>query len=151
MTDGGNLNNLHDIVMQPPPGWFPFAAGVWLLLGFVLVVICLLCLRLYIKWRANAYRRAGLALLANAQTNDDVSVILKRVALAVWPRTEVASLYGTVWSTFLNTTCLQRDFSLFGDSVVSEVSSASFTRRIDLARVWIKYHQVTETHGKEKM
>ena len=49
----------------------------------------------------NAYRRAGLALLARAETAHEISVILIRVALAAFPREQAASLVGEDWRGFL--------------------------------------------------
>ena len=48
--------------------------------------------------KRDAYRRAGLALLDGVSTVHDVSVVLKRVALAAYPREQVASLYGEDWA-----------------------------------------------------
>lgn len=57
------------------------------------------------QWRLrrqeNAYRRAGLALLARAETAHEISVILIRVALAAFPREQAASLVGEDWRGFL--------------------------------------------------
>ena len=57
------------------------------------------------QWRLrrqeNACRRAGLALLARAETAHEISVILIRVALAAFPREQAASLVGEDWRGFL--------------------------------------------------
>lgn len=55
--------------------------------------------------RANAYRRAALAELK--QVGDDpvaIAAILRRTALAAYPRTSVASLSGAAWLAFLDAT-----------------------------------------------
>jgi len=92
--------------------------------------------------KRKAYRRAGLALLADARTTHDVSVILKRVALAVFPREQVASLYGDDWIAFLNRTCSRCDFP----RVVTVDAGAEATDEfLHLAGTWIRHHRVYTT------
>ena len=55
--------------------------------------------------RRNAYRRAGLTLLQSATTAYEINVVLKRVALAVFPREQVAALHGEDWIQFMRSTC----------------------------------------------
>ncbi len=105
-----SLNNLRDIVVPDPPPFWPPAPGVWILLGIVAAVVLFLGWRLYATRKRNAYRKAGLLLLGGARTAHDVSVIMKRVALAVFPREQVASLYGDDWAMFLHKTCPRGQF-----------------------------------------
>lgn len=110
------------------------------MLGIILLAAGIL---LYQRRRAikrNAYRRAGLALLKGAGSMHDVSVILKRVALAAFPREQVASLYGADWSDFLQQTCAGRDFSLIAQA---EPDAAASRNVIRLATAWIRHHRVT--------
>ncbi|KAI3592969.1 hypothetical protein D9X30_1840 [Cupriavidus sp. U2] len=107
------MNDLADIVTPPPPAWWPQTVG-WLLVG-----ICVLCALLWLgwrtwrHWRANRYRRAALKELGRLQAGLDangpdraqallsLAELLKRTALAVWPRETVAALSGTSWRDFL--------------------------------------------------
>lgn len=99
-----SLERLHDIVLpDPPPLWPPtseLALSLLLLGAAVLVAL--------VQWRRrrrrNAYRVEGLALLADARSLHQVSVVLKRVALAAYPRERVASLVGPAWAEFLHRT-----------------------------------------------
>jgi hypothetical protein len=109
------------------------------MLGIVAIGVLIICWRYYAARRNNAYRRAGLALLGEARTVYDISVLLKRVALAVSPREQVASLYGETWITFLNRTCSRSHFSKIG---TTESDTKASQELIELARVWIKYHHV---------
>lgn len=107
------MNGLADIVTPLPPSWLPQTVG-WLVVG--VVVLCgLLWLgwRLWRHWHANRYRRAALKELARLQAGlaaDQtarvgallaLAELLKRTALAAWPRETVASLSGTGWRDFL--------------------------------------------------
>ena len=89
-----SLSNLRDIIVPDAPPIWPPAPGIWVALGIVVGIVLLIVWRLYKARKRNAYRRAGLQLLSGTETVHDVSVLLKRVALAAFPREQVASLYG---------------------------------------------------------
>lgn len=107
------MNGLADIVTPLPPSWLPQTAG-WLVLG-----VCLFCTllwlgwRIWCHWRGNRYRRAALKELARlqaalgtdgpsrAQALLALAELLKRTALAAWPRQTVAGLSGASWRSFL--------------------------------------------------
>jgi hypothetical protein len=136
--DPASLQNLRDIVVPEAPPLWPPAPGVWVLLviGFAVVT------GLFLLWRRararNAYRRAGLALLETARTSREINVILKRVALAAWPRPEVAPLYGDEWAAFLDDTCSRARFAALG-AVDDGVEPSPELQRS--ARVWIRHHR----------
>lgn len=137
MADVLSLDALHDILLPPVPPLWPPGEGFW-------VVLLLLGVFTVAGWRwrrerkrRNAYRAAGLQLLAQAQTVYDVSVALKRVALAVWPREQVAPLQGADWVRFLNATCRRCRFA--EDGLSRPDSTAERTLLDDAAR-WIRGH-----------
>ncbi len=140
-SDSYSLSNLRDIVVPKPPPFWPPAPGVWVVLAIVTAVMLVLCWRLYAARRRNAYRRAGLALLGGAGTVHDVSVLLKRVALAVFPREQVASLYGKDWVVFLNRTCSQ---STLSEIATTDSGVAASQELIEHAGVWIRRHRIPE-------
>jgi len=136
--DAASLQNLRDIVVPEPPPLWPPAPGVWVLLAIALAFVITLVL---LWWRArarNAYRRAGLALLNGARTTRDVNVILKRVALAAWPRPEVAPLYGDDWASFLDGSCAQTRFSSLG--TVDDIGTPP-RDLLRMAHRWIQHHR----------
>jgi hypothetical protein len=135
--DPASLENLRDIVVPEPPPLWPPAPGVWVLLMIVVAV----SIALFLWWRRararSAYRRAGLALLKNARTVREVNIIVKRVALAVFPRSTVAPLWGDEWKAFLDGTCRRVRFaSLAEDEPEAEASSALRSK----AGTWIRNH-----------
>lgn len=103
--DSASLERLHDVVMPPPVPWWPPTPGwaiVLLASGFVVLA---LLLKAVMKWQANRYRREALGLLDDPATKPgDWSALLKRTALAVWPREYVADLTGNDWLAFLDRT-----------------------------------------------
>jgi hypothetical protein len=112
IQDRGNLANLNDIVGPAPVSSWPPAPGWYVLIAVAAVGAVVLTWFLWRRWRRNAYRRAGLVELQRiAEGRGEplavvaaLSVLLKRVALVVFPRSEVAPLAGEEWIAFLNRT-----------------------------------------------
>ncbi|WP_289155074.1 DUF4381 domain-containing protein [uncultured Salipiger sp.] len=103
-----SLVALIDLLVEPPPPVpVPLTPQTWGWAGLALLLLALVVLGLW-RWlarrRANAYRRAALADLGSAATTAELAEILRRAALAAWPRTEVAALAGADWTRFLDRT-----------------------------------------------
>lgn len=104
-----NLVDLIDQLAEPlepaPVSMTPQTAGWTVLAVLLALVLAGLAWRGVQHWRANAYRRAALAEL-DAAGDDPVVIadILRRTALAAWPRERVASLSGADWLRFLDAT-----------------------------------------------
>jgi len=108
-----DLSQLRDIHLPERVSWWPPAPGWWLPATFG---VLLLALALYLvrRPRQNRWRRAALAqwqrLRADWTTGDidgataarELSVLLRRVALARFPRHQVAALSGEAWLAFLD-------------------------------------------------
>jgi hypothetical protein len=127
------------VAMTPQtPGWTVLAILTALLPGW----LAWLALR---HWRANAYRRAALAELQRA--GDDpaaIADILRRAALAAWPRERVASLSGRDWLDFLDGT----GGGGFSDGPGWALAQAPYARDPhpvpglrDLAVRWVRRHR----------
>lgn len=113
MSDSASLSNLRDIVEPAGITWWPPAPGL-VLLGLLILLWTVFTVMFWWRRRQrNAYRRAALKELAaieerihHPQTRNEgvrqLSVLLKRVALAAYPRTAVASLTGDRWNAFLD-------------------------------------------------
>ena len=136
--DSASLQNLRDIVVPEAPPLWPPAPGVWVLSVIALAIVLALLLWWWRTRAGNAYRRAGLALLDNARTTREINIILKRVALAAWPRTEVAPLYGDDWTGFLDSSCSRTRFSSLG--AVEDGAEPSRDLQT-LASTWIRHHR----------
>jgi hypothetical protein len=106
------LEKLADIIVPPPVSFVPQTWG-WAVLGIgAMLVVLWAALRWRRRWLANRYRAEALAELAAIERNLDRSVapgamlaaippLLKRVALAAWPRPRVAALAQSHWVDFI--------------------------------------------------
>lgn len=146
---GLSLVDLFDL-LEPAPepapiSMMPQTAGwIWLGLALTLLVGGAAWL-LHRRRLANAYRRAALAELNQATTTTELAVILRRTALAAYPRTDVASLHGNAWLEFLNSVSGDEDFSGSRAEVLVTAPYAGATTATDdlksLVRRWIKNHR----------
>lgn len=101
----GLMSQLTEPPMPEPVSMWPAtAAWAWLAVAGVLL-LAWFGWRWVQHYRANAYRRAALAeLRVSGLDVAGVSSVLRRAALVVWSRSEVASLTGPAWLDFLDRT-----------------------------------------------
>lgn len=103
---------LRDIHLPDPVSWWPPAPGWWLLAGLLILLAAsvLLMVRWYRRGRLGRSARSALerVFVDYRQHGDpqrllrELSVLLRRIALSYFPRTEVASLSGEAWLAFLD-------------------------------------------------
>lgn len=122
MANSDPLKALHDIHLPDAIGWWPLAPG-WYFVIFLSFFVCLICCFYVAQWRRQGLaKREALRLLATyienyenkvagtQQSTASVNELLRRVALAYYPRTEVAGLSGEDWINFLNRSATKVDF-----------------------------------------
>ena len=97
--DAASLDRLHDIVMPPTVPWWPPAPGWYVLAAIILGLLLVLVLRLWLRWRATAYRREAIRALDSASDPAAIAALLRRTALAESSRSEIAALHGNAWWT----------------------------------------------------
>jgi hypothetical protein len=144
-ADPTGLGGLRDIVVPPPVSWWPLAPGWWILLAAIGVIAVLLGRRAVRRWQGNAYRRTALAQLRESRSPADVNTLLKRTALAAFPRVGVARLAGRSWSNWLRET----GGADLDQEVADALSMGSFrgdnpadlTAAREFARRWIRRHR----------
>jgi hypothetical protein len=165
--DPASLQNLNDIVLPAIVSWWPLAPGWYFLSGLLLIVFAWYGYRSLQRWMNNRYRRAALRelqLLADriqatekrdAKKRDanlrQIPVLLKRTALSVYPRSQVASLTGKDWYHFLNSVVKTPSFSestagtlekiSYSTGELSAVDSQGTTALLTASRQWLKHHQ----------
>ena len=155
MTDDpGNLNRLQDIVMPDPAPWWPLAPGWYVVGAIILAAVTYVSVRAVRKYRANAYRRAGLASLESTTTDAEVSSVMKRVAMVAFGRNEVASLSGVPWCEWLEhhggpPMGEAQRAALVGGIYGEDRSSGSSLKAY--AASWIQSHSVSEETQHEEV
>ncbi len=104
---------LRDIHLPEPPGWWPPAPGWWLLSGLLLGAALCLAWHLRRRWLRQAFRRQGRALVEceyrewlshgdGQRYAQRVNSVLKRTAMLCYPGAGVAGLSGARWLRFLD-------------------------------------------------
>jgi hypothetical protein len=158
-----SLAGLHDVVTQEAVSLFP-ATPAWLVV-FALPAAALvwMAVRSLRSWQRNRYRREATrelraleARLATSATRlsalAEISALVKRVALHVAPRDEVASLSGAPWLEFLDRTWTGAAFGTGPGRLLSEIayttparfsaiSPAEIDALVALVREWIPAHR----------
>ena len=162
MTDATSLERLHDIVVPPPVPWWPPAPGWWVIGTLALVLGAIAAWRAWTAWRAAAYRRAALAELRalEARAADpgqreaalrELPALVKRTALAAFPRRVVASLSGAAWLGFLDRTGRTDGFThgrgqvlggLAYDPAAAHMDATATDELFRLVRTWVGTHDV---------
>ena len=159
-TDPASLAQLHDIVVPAPVApWWPLAPGWYLLAGLLMLVIGWGLWRMLRRRRARRYRVEALAELHAlrrnpAQTREAVAgilVLLKRTALAAYPRVQVASLNGAAWWRFLDLSGGKTRFAdglgdfaeklVYAQQGVDQTSKRDIKRLYRAAEQWIRRHR----------
>ncbi|WP_108663625.1 DUF4381 domain-containing protein [Acuticoccus kandeliae] len=155
--DVPHVDNLVDYInrlAEPPvPAPVPLTpeTGGWVVLA-ILLALALLALVWWVvrRRRANAYRRA--ALIALAAAGDDpaeIAAILRRTALAAWPRTRVASLTGEAWLGFLDASGGDGAFKAGPGRAIVEApfraDAAPAPGLAEAAEQWVRHHR----HGAD--
>ena len=161
-SDPASLQNLNDIVLPATVGWWPLAAGWYVLFALSLIAIAWFSYRLLQRWINNRYRRAALRELKvledrihQAGERDaslrQIPVLLKRTALSVYPRNQVASLTGKDWFHFLNSTARNPSFAgaitrtlntiAYTSGELSSVDSIATSAVLNASRSWLIHHQ----------
>ena len=110
---------LKDIHLPEAVGWWPPAIGWWLLallIPLLLAFFYWLYKRLTRKSAIKTARNNLIAIkqhpsLDNSQKLRELSILMRRVAISVNPRTEVASLTGRPWLAFLDKSFTDASFS----------------------------------------
>jgi Domain of unknown function (DUF4381) len=142
---------LVDIRLPAPVSLWPQTWPLRIALAVVAVGLAVGAWYLARRWYRNRYRRAALAELDRIEGGSDVAGIpldlaslVRRTALAAFPRDKVASLTGVQWLAFLDRTADMRAFSEGGGRALEDMayrpSPADVRPLIGAVRHWIKAH-----------
>lgn len=144
--DPADLSNLHNIVTPPDVSWWPLAPGWLVLLAIAISALSYYAYRAFRAWKGNAYRREALVQLNSADSAIRIAEVLKRTALAIAPREEVAHLHGSTWIDWLaekaGTTPTEEVRKLLIHSIYEPTEPGGDLSSLkEFARNWIRNHQ----------
>jgi len=156
MDDPGSLQNLNDILLPESAALWPPAPGWYVVIAVLLVLLTWGLFRALKAWRKDTYRRQARQELVSILAGGEASAIqipplLKRAALAAWPRQDVAGLNGRAWHAFLDRTAATDRFCSGAGDVLDRLSyGASGGYRPSQADIetlgaaaahWLKHHR----------
>lgn len=166
------LAQLRDIHLPATLDTYFIAPGWWLLATLILVSLAGTGYWLYGRWRRERYRKAGIRALKKTLTDfqysqrserylSDFTSILKRVALARYPRESVASLTGEAWVNFLDRSYGGQEFSMGAGQVLIDGpyqphQQVDAEALYQLGIRWIRLHnddlmaELTNTTGEQR-
>lgn len=139
------LDRLAEPVDPPAVSMMPQTWGWAVLAGLLGLAMVYMAFRALRRYRANAYRREAVAALQGA-SNDPARIaqILRRAALAAYPRRQVAGLTGPSWLAFLNRTGRGTRFEGLAAQALLK-SPYQATQKVpeleNLAEGWIRAHR----------
>jgi hypothetical protein len=155
---------LKDIHLPEAIGWWPPAIGWWLLAVLIPLLIVFLYWFYQRLTRKTAIKTAknNLAAIKNNPALDnnqklrELSMLIRRVAISVNPRTEVASLTGRQWLAFLDKTLKGAPFSEGCGQLLAEApyrnsppSELEISQLFSLCEEWLKA-QTKQAKRKQK-
>ena len=124
-------------------------------MGLITIIVLLSIYRTWKRWHANAYRRQALRELRSLDSVAEVSELLRRTALAIFPRQVVADMTGDRWAGWLNSQTAIEMSSTVREQLTHEVygpaSKSSDIREVrQYAASWIAGHRRPSADGGEK-
>lgn len=149
---------LKDIHLPEAIGWWPPAIGWWLLAILIPLLIAVLYWLYKRLTRKTAIKTAKKNLatikenpaLDNNQKLRELSMLVRRVAITVSPRTEAASLTGRQWLEFLDKSLTDAPFSegcgqLLADAPYRNTlpTELEISQLISLCEDWLKAQTLT--------
>jgi hypothetical protein len=103
------IDQLADVAVPASVSYTPETSGWWVLAALLALGVALAAMIIIRRRRRNQYRRLALNELQAIETRSSdagalhaVAALVRRTALSVYPREEVAHLYGEAWQEFLN-------------------------------------------------
>lgn len=110
------LDQLRDVHLPVTPSWYPLSDSAYYAIGITFLIFIWGSMMLFTKWRRGRARRKAILQIEKYRKQSDIdiaiivdlSVLLRRVALAYYPRKQVAGLSGERWIKFLYDTAIEK-------------------------------------------
>ncbi len=161
-TSGSPLQELRDVHLPDPISLWPPAPGWWITFGLVMMGVMVFLWILRNRRRKQSCRLAMNELSAikqhyNTHRDDQwlvqrLSAMIRRYAMATFPRSEVAGLVGISWLKFLDRSGRTNQFTegvghLLRSGPYQQQATVSAAELVTLVEHWIR--QVSPPTGKD--
>ena len=165
-----SVRGFREVTLPDSISYAPQTAGWYILLGLALALVSCLLIHFLLQWHRNRYRRYALLRLGTIERDirepsrradalAALPALVKRTALACFPREEVADLSGEAWLKFLDQTYSGRGFtkgagrllpvlSYQGPAKARNVPEADARALISLTETWIRKHKCHENQTR---
>ncbi len=146
------IDQLADVVVPDPVPYTPETVGWWVVAGLLAFAVSLATFLVWRRRRRTRYRRIALAELRSIEARPadetvlrDLAALVRRTALMVYPRQDVAHLHGEDWRSFLNRSA-GKDLGPGIEGIVDgpyrqESGDLSMGDAIESAKRWIRNHR----------
>ncbi len=137
------IKQLHDIHSPPLISLWPPAIGWWIMA--ILIILITVCYYYKYYFITHKIRRAALKKFKQLQQLDykhqnqliiELSILLRRVALAKFPQRQVAKLNGNTWLQFLDKTGHTKEFTQ-GSGQILSVAPYQKSPQIEIDRLMV--------------
>lgn len=146
---------LIDIHLPKDAGLWPLAPGWWVLLLAMIAFSIWLIVLLRKKAKLRKYQQMIFSKLSNLEKNlknkpsnetiGEINILLRRLAIAYFPRSEIASLTGADWLNFLDKSGSTKNFSRGAGRILidapyqlEETTNLNLAEFTPLIRSWVK-------------
>lgn len=146
------MDQLKEVALPIPVSWLPQTPG-WYVLAVLLLIGIVWSIVRYLRYRRlNRYRQEALVelkLIKDRGRVNELPVLVKRVALQIAPRMQVASLSGDAWLSFLDQSYGGTGFSKGAGRVLpviayqgpERITDQQTQSLCDLVAEWIRRHR----------
>ena len=148
-----SLDNLHDIIVSDPVGFFPPAPGWVIVLLLLLALLFHTLMRAYTRYKRSLYRREALEELGmykehSKKNASSVLLLAKRVAMAAYGREDIAKLYDDSWWDFMEKHSKAKVSRRTREDIAKLLYDETYTMNnalqdtiIKFVTLWIKTHK----------
>ncbi len=158
--------NLRDIHLPDPVSWWPLAPGWWLLLALLVLAIAAFYLFRFYQKKQAIKKQVLIEFERLCQRHDkdknsialiqSLSTLLRRACISFYPRSEVASLTGSAWLDFLESTGSKETFNTEQGKLIASAPylaentllNFDIKNLITICHDWLKI-QPSKNHQKE--
>lgn len=128
---------LRDIHLPLPIGFWPLALGWWCLIAALVAAIAVIIFLIQRHRRPTALKQALVELdrlmtafeISHVQRNQEISLILKKLAVTTYPREDVAGLSGQEWITWL---CSRLEGDTLSDRILEFLKRGPYSAKDDV-------------------